>query len=774
MGSENRPHYAAATDNIQLPLPQYAIKIPAMPKPKQMRLAQMTLLACLATGQQAHAAGSIEADLDRLIPLSLLELIGIPVVTASRQQESRDQTPSHVVVVTRAQIRERRYKNLADLLEDMPGVDFQRGTKSSQYNQFSIQGHVGPSRLVIMLDGVRIGHPAGGNIPVAENLALFHARQVEFLYGPAAALYGADAVSGVINIITDHAADQTGAWASVGAGNFDSREASFMAGYKNDSGLALNVGGHYQRSDRAPLQDYYKDEFAKVTAGGIPAAAREDYVGDIGSRSLFARMDLGKDLTLGFYRNVFRSLTSTGDPPKTARYLDDSQWITTSDTVYGKYRFAPTPNLSGELVVDYSHMEVDPRAKYNNTYNSFTDGYSYVLGERFGIEQNLNWKLGDIHRVQAGIGYQKHYAIETASLPAPYDTDKGPASQGYLYPNTTLPLAIYDASFDNFSAYAQIQSDWNSRFSTMAGLRLDRHSEYGQSLNPRIGAVWRANSQHIFKALYGEAFRAPSPEESLSSFGVFDGTKDAGGLFRGTNFRIPNFTLEPEKSKTISFSWDWRPRQNVNMVANLYRSKIENLIVTQASTNVNAIPGAILITPETKGNAGGQTQTGLDLMAQWRFQINPAWSGDLWSSASWVEGRIDEGDGVEWEIPHVASHKFKLGTTLRYYDRVSISPQLLWIGDTTNGRKKQSGVLTWQCANQPVESAPERCETKGYTLVNLHVGWHKLFDGHATLWLDVYNLFDKRYYAAHGSGSKTFYDMPQQPRSWMASLEYRF
>jgi outer membrane receptor protein involved in Fe transport len=196
------------------------------------------------------------------------------------------------------------------------------------------------------------------------------------------------------------------------------------------------------------------------------------------------------------------------------------------------------------------------------------------------------------------------------------------------------------------------------------------------------------------------------------------------------------------------------------------------LIVTQASTNVNAIPGAILVSPETKGNAGGQTQNGLDLMAQWRFQINPAWSGDLWSSASWIAGKIDEGDGVEWRIPNVASEKFKVGTTFRYHDLFSISPQLLWTGDTTNGRKKASSTLPQQCTMTMI--APERCETSGYAVVNLHIGWHKLLNGRATLWLDVDNLFDKRYYAAHGSGSRTFYDMPQQPRSWMLSLDYRF
>ena len=157
--------------------------------------ARFILLAGLLAAGTATAASSVESDLDRIMPLSLTDLINLPVVTASRQLETRDQTPSHILVITREQIRERRYRNLADLLEDLPGVDFMRGTKSSAYNNFSVQGHTGPNKLLVMLDGVRIGNPAGGNFPVAENLALYSARQVEVLFGPAAALYGADAVA---------------------------------------------------------------------------------------------------------------------------------------------------------------------------------------------------------------------------------------------------------------------------------------------------------------------------------------------------------------------------------------------------------------------------------------------------------------------------------------------------------------------------------------------------------------------------------------------------
>ncbi len=723
-------------------------------------------LSVLTLAPLAQAGSSVEADVERLAPLSLMELIRTPLVTASRQPESRDQTPSHIIVVTRQQIRERRYKHLADLLQDMPGVDFMPGTKSSQYNQFTVQGYTGPNKLVVMLDGVRLGQPAGGNFPVAENLALYAARQVEFLYGPAAALYGADAVAGVVNIVTE-TGGASSSWASAGLGNFGSSEAAFMASGRPAEGLALSVGGHSQRSDRAPLQQYYPADFAKrnaTTFGGtvvVPASEREEYVGGISSHSLYARLDVGQDLTVGFYRNQFNSLTSTGDPPATALYLADAQWITRSDTYYGKYRFDLTPDLSGELVLDYAKMEVDPRAKYANIYNNFVDGYSYIQGERKGVEQNFNWRLGAGQRVQAGVGYQKYGAIEANSLNTPYNPQLPPSGQGYVYPNTPLPQPVHSASYHNTSVYAQWQADWGARFSTTAGVRADQHSDYGTSVNPRLGAVWRVDEQHVFKALYGEAFRAPSPEEALNGFGAFDGTQ-SGGLYVGNGFRIPNFDLEPEKARTLSLTWDWRPGQDINLLANLYHSQIRHLIVTQPTqgVNVTAIPGAMLINPETKGNAGRQLQTGLDLMGQWCLAAGPVWSADVWGSASWLRGRIDEGNGVDWEIGHAARHKFKLGATFRYRDQFTITPQVWWVGGTTNGRKSAA--------------APQRLTTPGYTVTNLHLGWHRLLDGQATVWLDVYNLWDKRYYAAHGSASRTFFNMPQQPRSWMLSLEYRF
>jgi outer membrane receptor for ferrienterochelin and colicins len=731
------------------------------------RLLGFALLGCASA---ASAANSMNAELRQLMPLSLDELINVPVVTASRQTENRDHTPAHIIVITREQIRERRYRNLADLLEDLPGVDMMRGTKSSAYNNFTMQGSNSNNKVLIMLDGIRIDHPSGGKIPVAENFALFPAKQVEILFGPAASLYGADAVAGVINIITDAAGETPSTWAQIGAGSFEHREASFMAGFKTEGKVALSVGGHIQRADRADLDKYYPDDFPKVDARTfsgnvvVPAAQREDYVGNIGSDSLIARLDVGDALTFGYYRNGFKNLTSTGDTPESAIYLESARWITRTDTAYGKYRFDLTPTLSGELVVDYSAQEVDPKSSYVNIYTDFADhGYDYVKAERLAIEQNLNWKMDATHSVQAGLGYRDYSALETPDLPHPYNPDHPANGQGYTYVNTDLPIRVFDAHYHNASIYAQIQSDWSESFNTMLGVRHDRHSDYASATNPRLGAVWRPNERHSLKLLYGESFRAPSPEESLSAFGSFSGERDANGNYLGSNFRVPNSKLEPEEARTLSLTWDWRPRPDTNVLANLYHGKIDNLIVTlDEAVSTQYIPGALLSKTSIKGNAGEETHTGLDLMAQWRFRIGDAWSGDLWGSYSYVDGRIREGaNQQDWDLSYIAENKFKLGATFRYLDRVSITPRILSTGDTSTGRKDRDHL-------------GKRITTAGYTIANLHIGWHKLFGGRASAWLDIYNLNDKRYYAAHGSASTTFVDMPQAPRNWVLSLEYRF
>jgi outer membrane receptor protein involved in Fe transport len=704
-----------------------------------------------------------------LLPLSLEELIATPVVTASRHQEGREQTPAHIMVFTRDQMRDRRYKNLADLLEDLPGVDFQRGTRSSQYNNFVFQGHVSNTKLLILLDGVRIDNPTGGKIPVAENFSLHFAKQVEVLYGPAAALYGADAFAGVINIITDKA-EATGGKVTAGIGNFGTVEGNFLVSGALGDSISLTASGHRQSSDRAQLDKYYPNDYPKVDAKTfagatvIPASQRENYTGPISSESRYFRLDAGERFTLGYYRNRFTSLTSTGDLSSATIYNDDYRWDSSIETWYGKYRFNLTSDLKSELVLDYSTAEVNPYSRYVNVFTDFQNhGYDYSKSRRRGIEENLTWRANDQHVVLAGIGYHDYYALETPDLPQPYDPDKGPLGQNLTYPNTNLPLRLFETSYYSWSGYLQWQAQWTPTFSSTVGLRDDWYSTYGNTLNPRLGVVWQPLPGNYLKLLYGEAFRAPAPDETLGAFGSFDGSKNGSGLYIGKNFRATNTSLDPEKSKSLSLTWDWRPLKNFNLVTNVYRSRVSDIIVTRdEAVSTQYIPGAILSKTTAKQNSGRDDYHGIDLIPQWQTHLIGAWTADLWGSYSYIKGTVRESDNdIEWDQTYIATHKLKLGTTFRYQDWFTVTPRLQWIGETNTGRKNTL--------------APgERLKVDAHTVASLHIGVHKLAGERLSLYFDVYNLFDERYYAAHGSSSTTMLAVPQQPRSYMGTLEYRF
>ena len=248
----------------------------------------------------------------------------------------------------------------------------------------------------------------------------------------------------------------------------------------------------------------------------------------------------------------------------------------------------------------------------------------------------------------------------------------------------------------------------------------------------------------------------------LSAFGSFSGNQ-SGGLYTGSNFRVQNRQLEPEKTKTLSLTWDWRASRDFNLVTNLYTTRVDDVITTQnEAVSTQYIPGALLSKTTSKQNAGQERYQGIDIIPHWQMHLGGAWMADLWGSYSYIKGVVqDTADGIEWDQTNVATHKLKLGTTFRYKDWLTITPRLQWIGETNTGRKNNL--------------APgERLKTDAYAVASLHLGMHKLLDERLSFYVDVYNLFDQRYYNAHGSSSTVMLQVPQQPRTLMGTVEYRF
>ena len=208
---------------------------------KTVQLLGGLLLVLLAF--TSNAQEQADAPLD----LTLEELMNIEVVTASQTAQKVGDAPATIYVVTQEQIIDRGYANLEELLEDIPEIEIQRKSVSEYSNYYSFRGISGNEKFMILLNGIRINSMAGTPHAVANNYSIANANRVEVILGPASALYGVDAFSGIINIITRTGAEISGAEANLSYGSFNSTDNSVVVGYGNDD-ISFNLTGSFYNS----------------------------------------------------------------------------------------------------------------------------------------------------------------------------------------------------------------------------------------------------------------------------------------------------------------------------------------------------------------------------------------------------------------------------------------------------------------------------------------------------------------------------------------------
>jgi outer membrane receptor for ferrienterochelin and colicins len=125
------------------------------------------------------------------------------VVSVSKTSESLREAPATVVVITGKEIAQRGYLDLEQLLHDLPGFDIER-LNGAYYSTIYQRGYASPDndRLLLLVDGVEQNDLSGGIVYLSRQYPLTNIDRVEVVYGPASTMYGANAYTGVISIVT--------------------------------------------------------------------------------------------------------------------------------------------------------------------------------------------------------------------------------------------------------------------------------------------------------------------------------------------------------------------------------------------------------------------------------------------------------------------------------------------------------------------------------------------------------------------------------------------
>ncbi len=490
-----------------------------------------------------------------LTTIAIEDLMNLKITTATRTAEGALQAPAHVQVVTAAQIERRGYRSLADVLKDISEIKVDLAGDQDYPTELTVQGARGASRIVVLLDGIRVSSPTNEPLPILANYPVHSAKQVEILFGPASALYGADAFSAVVNIISRSGSESPGLTASSSAGQFGLSNQTVSYGTRVGRRGDLFVGGQVFYDRQPDLTRYYPEDFGGLQGQrtGVfntifgpmtpSQSAPASYQNSLSAHSVQATLHLGA-FTFSLFENQSRTPTAPAYTPDNAVYSDSAFNKNHLLVASGSYthRFGAVTSVS---TVTGSRHELDPQSGYWNVYSNFERSYKYAYGSMLKAEQQLSWSLGR-SRFTTGGTVEHFFSIpQGADLNAPVTSRDAPGT----ILDTNIVDDFYKVRYLNSGVYGQLQYALTPRIEATVGGRADYNTRFGETFNPRAGLVAHPSSKTTVKLLFGTAYLAPSPYQEYTHYGSFY-SLDGGQTYQSDYWHLPNPDLKPQREET--------------------------------------------------------------------------------------------------------------------------------------------------------------------------------------------------------------------------------
>jgi outer membrane cobalamin receptor len=546
------------------------------------RVLLATVLAC-ATARQSSAQGRPARD---LATATIEDLMAILVTTASRAPEGAGAAPARVQVVTAAQIERRGYRSVLDVLKDLADFKVDLGADPDYPAQLAVQGTPGASLVVLLLDGIRVSSPTNEPLPMMANYPVHNARQVEIVYGPASALYGADAFSAVINIISKNVAESPGLTAGSSVGQYGLYNQTASYGVRLGANATLMLSGQFLYDHQPDLSRFYPAAFGGMQAqktgvfntvfgpmtSNRPVSAAYDI--PTGAHSAQARLQAG-GLDLTFLQSGSRATTAQPNTPDNAVYNAAAFTENSLFVASGSYT-RPIGRVTSTSTLMFSRHEMDPQSGYWNVFSNMEKSYKYAYGSMTKVEQQLSWKPAPAITMTTGGTFEHFFAIpQGADLNAPVQSRDLPGT----ILDTNIPDALVKLRYANTGGYVQMQYAITPRVTLTLGGRGDYNSRYGATFNPRFGMVARPTDSTTLKVLYGTAFLAPSPYQAYSHYGSFY-SSDGGRTYASNYWHLPNPDLKPQQKRTVEVNVLQTLGYDFQLSGSVFYSRFSNLIQT--------------------------------------------------------------------------------------------------------------------------------------------------------------------------------------------------
>ncbi|MDR2876570.1 MAG: TonB-dependent receptor [Chromatiales bacterium] len=371
------------------------------------------------------------------------------VVTATRTALDVDEVLAPVVVITREQIERQQGMDIADLLRFHAGFDIGRNGGPGQATSLFLRG-TDSNHVLVMIDGVRINPGTIGGAAL-HNLQPELIERIEVVKGPRSALYGSDAIGGVINIITRRATQGDEVDISAAGGSFDTTRFTAGARHASDSGMRFGVD----------VSSYNTDGFAPSTSSDVKRG----------------HDNLGVNAHVGQRFSLFDVELTHFQAQGNTEYLDfflaplDQDFLNSVTAL----RFEATPSANWRTRLKLSQMkdEIDQ--------NQSED---FAHTDRRTIDWQNDVHLGSAQLLTAGLEFSREQT-SAASFGTVFDEDR-----------------------DIRAAYLQDAIEYGAHRAVLA-TRYTDYDGFGEQLTWGVDYGYWLTEATRFTAAVGTAFRAP-------------------------------------------------------------------------------------------------------------------------------------------------------------------------------------------------------------------------------------------------------------------------
>lgn len=663
-----------------------------------------------------------DTSMEKLLSLSMNDLLSIRVKISTQTQQPLSKTPSVVSVITAADIAATGATNLVDILQTIPGI-YVRANLFGARPIITFRGASG-NQTLLMVNGEPMNDLVWTSGIYWRGLPTTMIERVEIIRGPGSALYGERAVAGVINVITKTAGKITQSEAGLRIGNFGGRdtwvqESGTWNGF--DIGVTANLS-HTNGYDPFIAKDAQtaSDHTYGTHASYAPGNA---HLGFNGQDMHFSATRNNWRLLADYMgaNNVDIGLTGAAvlDPLTRANGSRYNMALH-----YDNAHFAQDWGLNAEL--RYHNLDYTSGNGFQERPPGYTDATGFypngILNLQQAAERGTQFEVSGLYsglrqhaiRIGGGFSFENLYAVEhwTNGGIGP-DGNPLPAG-GPLVDLSGSPYA-FAPTLSRRTSYLFAQDIWTlaNDLELTAGARYDHYSDFGDTVNPRLALVWSNTPKLTTKFMYGQAFRAPTYLE----------------LYARTSATQPNANLSPERSNTLDVLFSYSASNDLKLSLDLYQFIQYDLIATDSANQYQ--------------NQGNCKTRGVELETEWQ----PAKAVKIKANLSHRE--VVSVTSPDYSIP---KDKAYLRLDWAFAPRWNWDIQSNWIGART------------------LPAGDPRLPLNAYTLVDTTVRYNPSRD-----WVfaaSIHNLFDAD---AREYTSRALTDnLPLPTRSLYTEIRYKF